>query len=273
MATLWIQTNDSTIAHPGIAERGAYYLDLHGRGLAGLDGGPLVLDPVVIGSSVDGTAILENTQTIAIGIDRIFFDGGDVAEFASINWPAPPTSVLPGSKLSLGVRMTPVGDAGTRRTTIVVITSTGDTIRVPVRGEAGTQTLTVSPTTLFDNVTIPVGQTRREMVMIANTGTLPVRITSVAISGTDSASYRMSSLPRMYFEAGQTEYLELTFVPTSPGQTSAELTITASNGQVYTVLLGGTSLKVHRDPGDRSKDVAPGDRFERRPNSARPVLE
>ncbi|HVK39805.1 MAG TPA: choice-of-anchor D domain-containing protein [Candidatus Kapabacteria bacterium] len=260
MATLWIQTNDSTISKPGLIERGSYYLDLTGRGLAGLDASGIVLDPVVIGSFVNGVATLENTLNTSVGIGSISYLGGDAAEFSedpSVAWPTLPTSVLPGQKLQLGVRLSPVGSAGPRRTTLILVTTNGDTIRVPVRGEAGTQELQVSPNSLFETVTIAVGQTKRQSVMISNTGTLPVRITGLSISGPDSASYRLGSLPRRDLEAGQTEYLELTYVPTAPGQTSADLVVTASNGMSYTVTLGGTALKIRRDPIDPAMTGAP----------------
>lgn len=260
MATLRLQTNDSTLVRPGLVERGSFYLDLHGRGLAGLDGADLQLAPVVVGGSVEGTAMLENTLTVAVGLDRAYFDGGDAAEFTAVNWPSLPTLVLPGSKLALGVRLTPpIGSiAGARRTTLVLITGGGDTVRIGVHGEAGTQALAVSPTSLFGDVTIAVGQAHRRPLLISNTGTLPVKITSVEISGPDASSYRMGSLPRMDLEAGQTEHLELTYAPTTAGQTMAELVVTASNGQTYSVELGGTALKIRRDPVDPVSTTAPG---------------
>ena len=152
--------------------------------------------------------------------------------------------------MSLAVRLTPTGSAGIRRTTLLLVTTTNDTVRVPIRGEAGVRLLVVSPSSLFETVTIASGSTRRQSVMIANNGTLPVRITSVKISGADSASYIVGKMPRVDLDAGQTEYLEVTFAPTGPGQTSAQLEITASNGQTYTVLLGGTALKARLDPAD-----------------------
>lgn len=253
MATMMIQTNDSTIVRPGVSERGAFYLDLTGRGLAGLDTRDLVLDPVVIGSFVIGDAVFENSSNAAVGVASVGFVGDDAAEFsenAAVAWPARPFNVLPGEKLHLSVRMTPLGSAGLRRTTMELITTTFDTVRLKIRGEAGTQTLVVAPSSLFDNVTLAIGQTKRQTVMISNTGTLPVRITDIALNGPDSLAYRMGILPRRDLEAGQTEYLEVTFVPTIPGQTSAQIVVTASNGQTYTVALGGTGLRVRRDPGD-----------------------
>jgi hypothetical protein len=278
LATVRIQTNDSTLVHPGIAERGALYVDLHGRGLAGLDGSDVVLAPVVIGGSVTGNAVLENTLTVAVGIDRIYFDGGEAAEFTPENWPTTPSSVLPGTKLTLGIRLTPTGSAGVRRTVLTIVTTTGDTVRVPVRGEAGTQTLLVSPTSLFENITLAVGQVRRQTLMISNAGTLPVKLTSVALTGVDSASYRIGVLPRFDLEPGQTEYLEVTFAPTTQGQTTAQIEVTAAGGQTHVVMLGGNAFRAHRDPVDANPTtVAPGEHLEpvRRghdDDTARPAL-
>jgi hypothetical protein len=259
LARLWIQTNDSTIFSPGISERGAYYLDIYGRGLAGLDAHPLVLDPVTIGNSVSGIAVLENSLNVAVAIGSISFMGDDAAEFAEDNgsWPDLPHTVLPGAKLSLGVRMTPTGNAGQRRTMLVLVTTTGDTIRVPIKGEAGTQMLVVSPNSLFMNVTISAGQVARQTVSISNNGTLPLRITSIRIVGPDSLAYRLGVLPRFGLDPGQSEYLEVTFVPTTLGQMSAQLEVTDANGQVYRVELGGTATRVRREPVDPTQTKAP----------------
>jgi len=262
MATLLMQTNDSTIARPGLSERGSLYLDLSGRGLAALQGRDLVLDPVVIGSSVAGVAVLENALTVPVSIGSISFDGDDAAQFsenASMPWPARPFTVLAGEKLELGVRLTPTGDVGLRRTTLVLVTTGGDTVRVPVRGEAGSQTLVISSSSLFDDVTIAVGQSVHKQLIISNTGTLPVRITSLEVTGTDAASYRLGLMPRRDLDAGQAEHLEVTYAPEASGQTSAELVITANNGQTYSVALGGIALKIRRDLIDPVLIAAPGD--------------
>jgi hypothetical protein len=252
MATLMVQTNDSTIARPGLSERGAYYLDLSGRGLAGLETRELVLNPVAIGSWVNGVAVLENSLNIGVTVSSISFDGDDAAEFSEndqMPWPARPHTVLPGEKLNLGVRLTPAAGSlpGTRRTTMILVTSSGDSVRVPVRGEAGTLTLTVSPSSLFDNVIVPIGQSHRQTLMIANNGTLPTRIATIGVTGPDSASYRIGKLPRMDLDAGQTEFVEVTFAPTASGQSSATIELTTSNGQTYSVLLGGEGLRARRD--------------------------
>jgi hypothetical protein len=250
MATLRFRTNDSSMGIAGVTERGVYLMDIQGRGRAGLDPRDLVLDPVAVGSSSVGTAVLENSSTVAVEIGQIVFVGGDAAQFAentSAPWPARPSIVLPGSKLNVSVRMTPVGDPGDRRTQLLVITTSGDTARVNVRGEAGTQNLVVSPTSLFENLVIPSGSAVRQVVRISNNGTLPIRIETPMLSGPDSANYRLGSLPRLDIGPGATEYLEVTFAPINGGQSSAEIAITPVGGTTQVVTLGGEAIRVRGD--------------------------
>ena len=72
------------------------------------------------------------------------------------------------------------------------------------------------------------------------------------VTGTDSLNYRMGLLPRRDIDPGWTEYLEITFAPTGPGQSSAQLEIVGSDGTIETVTLGGVALRVNRDPADQS---------------------
>jgi hypothetical protein len=262
LATIFMQTNDSTLGIPGITERGSFYLDLHGRGRAGLDFRDLTLRPVVIGGFTNGVVELENSSITSVDIATITFSGGDSAEFAEdaiAGWPTLPSRIIPGQKLSLGVRLTPAAgsSAGMRRTTMVITTTSGEVLRIPIRGEAGTQTLVVSPTSLFDDVVTVVGSSIRRTVMIANTGTLPVRLTKVMITGADSTNYRMGLLPRMDLDPGQTEFLEITFAPTANGQSSAQLEVWSNAGPAQVVGLGGTALRVRRDPNEQTRTAAP----------------
>jgi hypothetical protein len=226
-----------------------------------------VLNPVVIGGFAIGIARGENTSLTAVDIARIYFEGLDSAEFladAIAGWPTLPTRVVPGQVLPLGVRLTPASGSqpGVRRTTLVIVTTTGDTLRIRVRGEAGVQQLVVTPTSLFEDVNIPVGSLARRLVTITNNGTLPVRLTSVTITGPDSINYRMGPLPRRDLDPGQSEFLEITFAPVLTGQSSAQLEIAHTGGPTEVVQLGGVANRVRRDPVDpvgdtRINDVLP----------------
>ncbi|MBC8144015.1 MAG: choice-of-anchor D domain-containing protein, partial [bacterium] len=265
MVTVRLRTNDSTILIPGVGERGAYLLDVQGQGKAGLDPRDLVLSPVLIGSSSNGIAVLENSSTAVVEVSNIFFASGNAAEFLEDNiaaWPSRPAQVLPGAKLRLGVKLTPVGLAGDRRTQLHVVTTSNDTFRVNIRGEAGTQQLAVTPNNLFDDVSIPVGLTARRTVMISNNGTLPIRLDAPVLSGPDMASYRIGTLPRLDLPPGGTEYLEVTFAPTTQGPTTAQISISALGGTPQIVMLGGTALRARKDGNPTTTAMTGGDLVE-----------
>jgi hypothetical protein len=248
-ATIWLQTNDSAMYEPGVAERGAYYLDIYGFGKAGLDYSNLKLGPAVIGGAAsEGVIRIVNSSTASVGIQSFTLVGGDAAQFsenaAGGAWPTTlPYTIDPGSELKLGVKLTPTGLPGARATTLQLVTTTGETIDIAITGEAGLQTLAVSPGRLFVGASVTAGEQKREMVMISNTGTLPIRITSTAISGAYASDYILGALPRVVLEPGAVEYLEITYAPVAPGVTSTATLTIASDAGTQTVSLEGASVK------------------------------
>lgn len=80
------------------------------------------------------------------------------------------------------------------------------------------------------------------MVSLQNTGTMPVVISGVAISGADSADFQLAPLARMEMAPGQTELLEVTFIRTTAGTSVASLDVTAEvNGSPVRVPLNATA--------------------------------
>jgi hypothetical protein len=202
---------------------------------------------------------LENSSIAAVDIASIRFIGGDAAEFSedpTNPWPRGGIRVLGGGQLQLSVMLQPRGLPGARRTIMQIVTTTSDTARVQIRGEAGTQQLVITPTSLFDNVLVSVGSTARRFVVISNTGTLPVRLQMPVVSGPDSVNYRLGPLPRLDLEPGATEYLEVTFAPTVPGQSTAEIRFASNAGPEQVVTLGGEALRVRGREVDPNTSIA-----------------
>jgi hypothetical protein len=254
-ATLWIQTNDSTMFVDGVAERGAYYIDLYGTGQAWLDYTDLTLRPAVIGSGVPSTGVVTivNSSTTTVDIMSIGLTGGNATEFGENPgggaWPTSVHTVPAGGKLLLGVQMLPVGAPGPRSTTLRLVTTTGQTINVRISGEAGTQTLSLSPGRLFVGASVVAGEEKRATVIITNTGTLPIRLNTPMITGAFAADYRTGFLPRLIIEPGAVEYLEVTYAPVNPNVTSTATLEISSDAGTRSVSLEGASVRARRvDP-------------------------
>ncbi len=283
-ATILLQTNDSTRFIPGLTERGAYYLDIFGRGKVGLESASLRFDPVLIDgpTTEDGVASLENTAREVVIIKDMKIVGPDANEFAmdpSKPWPTVPFYFMPAQRMEFGFIHTPAAGSqpGTRNAELLLIADNGDTIRIMLTGEAGSRTLALNPTSLFTNASIPVGKSAREYVMITNNGTVPLRLGTTTIAGPNANSYLLGALPRLILQPGQTEYLEVVFRPVNPGASTATLTVSSdgTNGP-QTVTLGGTGMRIgasaltNATSGVEDAVTGAGDRLEQSiPNPAK----
>lgn len=256
-ATVQLQTNDSTLIVNGNTERGSYYWDITGVGMATVETKDVAVTPTVIDApateSGNGMAHAENNTTELTVIDKIVIAGPDAAEFAmnpSKPWPATPFALSPGQRLDLSVIHTPIAGSqpGPRSAMLLLITSTKDTLIASIMGEAITRTIAVAPVSLFDNVTVAVGKVARQTLIITNNGTAPLKLGTTSISGPTSTDYTLGRIPRTTLAPGQSEFLEVTYRPLNKGTSSATLTINsnATNGAL-TVQLGGTATRI--DPG------------------------
>lgn len=256
VATLRLVTNDSTLVLPGIIERGVFYWEFYGPGKLDLEARDLKLPPAVIGAeSSTGFVQIENTKVEPVLIDRIEIVGGNDEIMMDPNkpWPPMPFNLGPGMLHDLGIIMTPDpnGAPGVREAEILIILANGDTTFATITGYAGTRELTVAPAALFQTTQIPVGDLAREYMVISNLTTLPVAISDIAVTGADQMFYTVQQLHRRVIEPGQTEFLEVTYLPGAPGQHSAtiEITSNATNG-MQMVTLGGEGTSTIGGGGD-----------------------
>jgi len=259
-ATIELKTNDSTIILPGLTERGSYYWDIAGVGTVGLEPRDVMFAPAVIGGATADQSVaratLENTTQELIYVNKVEIVGTDAAEFAmnpAKPWPAVPFAVMPGQAMNLSVVHTPApaSQPGPRNAQLNLTLSSGDVVTLNLVGEAGTRTLAVSPASLFDNVSVPVGKVARQTVVITNNGTMPVKLGTTTITGPTSTDYTLGRVPRTTLAPGQSEFLEVTYRPLNKGTSSATLTVNtnATNG-AQSVQLGGTATRIAPGTGE-----------------------
>lgn len=262
-ARLRLVTNDSMIVINGITERGVYYLDLFGTGKSDLyvDGADLGI--ALIGGGAEehkhGVVRLRNTLNGPMIVRKVLLSGVDVADFgpdALKPWPTRfPVVIQGGQNLELGVVFAPVGGTpGPREAEVKVILDNGDTLVAKVTGIAGTRLIAVSPVAV--NFSVSVGKQARQMVSIANTGTMDLKLTKVSLGNPD---FTMGTLARQVLSPGQVEYVEITFTPQGPGTSSDALTV-ESNGTngPQSVTLNGTSFRTRRGVDDPSGSTIAG---------------
>jgi len=258
-ASLRLATNDSTVHIDGVTERGVYYLDLYGSGgtdmyVQGIDFGQVLTDAP--SQARHDVVRVMNTLSVPQTITAIEVVGDNASEFtedASNPWPALPFVLKPG-ELTLGITFMPTGAAGDRMASLKLTTSTGFEVMAELKGVAGTRTMEVTPAAInFPGTT--VGRFQRQMVTITNTGTMPMRVGQIEVTGADMANFQVGTLPQRDIEPGYSERVEVTFVPGAQGTPTATLVIngnaTNAPGQV---LLSGTAFKT-KNPDDDDPSI------------------
>lgn len=267
-ATMWLQSNDSTMGSPGYASLGVYSIDLFGVGKSDLHGEDIDLGEALIGGDADeyayGAAHLENTSNERFEITRIAIGGADAAEFLPDGWPSLPYTLLPGGRLDLGLAFAPAigGSAGPREGELLLFLKNGDSVTMGVRGMAGTRILTVSPGSILFPV-LSRGKESRRTITITNDGTMPMRIDVPVIGGGSAGDFSIGTLPRLELKPGQREFIEITYRPVMPGESNATLTV-LSNALLpeglAVVQLNGIASKTHGvdDPSGASTWIGPG---------------
>jgi hypothetical protein len=266
-ASLWLKTNDSTVLVPGVTERGSFYLDLYGVGKPNLLSKNVDLGTAAIGiDKTSGSATFQNPSVSNVTITSIAISGTDAADFTqsmTTPWPTLPNMVKPGGQLNLAVDFAPLtGTAGQRTATLTVTVSTGETFTTTLTGMAGTRTLTANPTT----VNFPpssVGKASRQLITLTNSGTMPVTLSAApALSGTNAADFSLSAFPRMMLAPGQIEYLEVTYMPTVAGTSTATVTFNsdaAGGAQTVALMAQASKTKLELNPTDVVRVTIPGD--------------
>lgn len=264
-ATVLLRTNDSTIYTEGITERGVYYLNLYGVGKADLRAHHLQLSPAVIdGPGTTGVLSVENTSTDVIEINGLTVTGAnadEITENPAAPWPTLPQKLLPGAVLQLSVAFNPLAGStsGMRKAAVEITYGGGDVLTAQVSGLAGTRLLTTSSPTLFDDISIPVGEVVRRTAVISNTGTFPVTLNDIVVEGTSAADYSFRMPERLTLNPGGSEFVEVTFAPSVAGTSAAVLVFksNATNGD-QTVTLGGLGTGTQH-VGDPNGWAAPGE--------------
>ena len=253
-ATMMVSTSDSTLYIPGVSERGVYYMDLYGVGEADLLVDNITLDPTIIdGPSTSGTIELRNEsgEVIEIAAVRLVgqgVDDGEITESAANPWMTFPAILTPLGSMELEIDFTPdatIG-AGPRQAMVEVELVSGTIITARIDALAGTRMLEGTPPVLFAGQDVSVGETARSYAVITNTGSFPIQITDMMLGGAAAADYSVTPLSRTTIGAGASEFIEVTYVPSTTGMSDATLTVThnGTNDPVTFTLSGEATSSI-----------------------------
>lgn len=198
---------------------------------------------------VGSTALLPLTLTSS-GTAPVTISSGDVTghgfQIASVAWPAGttnwPVTLNPGDQLVLSIAFSP--DAANSFAGDLSLTSdaSGGTANVPLSGTGDAVPaagLSVSPSSIDFGPTT-VGSKVSRTVTLTSTGTAPLNVSAIAVSGAEF-SVTQTSLPAT-LQPNQKLVLTVVYEPTGAGSDSGTLTITSNDpAGPATVSLGGSA--------------------------------
>ncbi len=196
-----------------------------------------------LGSSTSETYTITNNGTAALALGTVSFTGTNASDFKVTTQPT--ASVAAGSSTTFTVEFTPTA-AGTRTATVnftendstttspftfaVSGVATGPTIAVTGGGNAitdGATTASASNDTAFGNTA--VGSSISETYTISNSGSGPLALGNISLTGTNAADFKVTAQPAASVAAGGSTTFTVQFTPTAMGTRNATVSFTEND--------------------------------------------
>jgi len=197
-----------------------------------LSASSLTFPPTPIGQTAAQSVTVTNNGTATLQLHNVATTGDFAVQTKTCG-----TQLAAGSNCSITVGFTPTAK-GTRTGFLSLTDNAPDNPQnVTLKGTG--VSITVTPAT-FNFGTVPVGQASQpQLFTIANVSPLPVKLTSISISGT-AADYSISSNTCGSSLAGESSCtLQITFQPTKAGTRKGKLNVANNGGGSATSTLTG----------------------------------
>jgi hypothetical protein len=195
------------------------------------------------------SAAFSNTGNSPLTITSVVLGGTNPGDFAMSTGCSTVSKLGPFSSCNVSATFTPT--AAGKRTATVTIAYTGATgspvtINLSGTGVTGSLGLTVSPTTIaFPPTVATTPSPINPYILLTNTGTSPVTISSIVLAGTDPADFAISNScpnPLPQGPISNTCTVGVTFTPAAAATYTATVTVTDNAGAATVVNLSGTGV-------------------------------
>jgi Abnormal spindle-like microcephaly-assoc'd, ASPM-SPD-2-Hydin/HYDIN/CFA65/VesB-like, Ig-like domain/K319L-like, PKD domain len=189
------------------------------------------------------TIAITNTGTDSLVISSLTLTGAQSADFHFTSASLPQT-VAPGGSTSVNVTFTPKNSGARSATLEIADNAAGSPHKVALTGTGTAPEFSASPSPLLFGG-INVGASGSGTLLINNTGTAPLNVSVLSLTGADSGYFSIDpvQLP-LAIQAGGSASLHLKFTPTTPGARQATLVITADDsGSPHSISLSGTGTQ------------------------------
>ena len=218
--------------------------------VVGLSATSLPFSGQLVGATSTAQSVtLTNTGNAALTITSIAVAGANSGDFAQTNTcPANPATLAAGSNCAISVTFMPTA-TGVRNASVTITDNAGNSPQsVLLTGTGTAPIVSLGGTTSINFGNEPVGSTSAaQTITLSNTGTGPLTITSIAVTGTNSGDFaETNSCPasNSTLAAGANCTISITFKPTTIGSRTCSVSITDNAaGSPQSVSLTGTGVE------------------------------
>jgi hypothetical protein len=181
---------------------------------------------------------LTNTGTATLTITSVIVGGANSGDFGQTNTCG--SSLAAGANCTISVTFTPAA-ANSRSGKITVTDSAGNPTQISTLSGTGIQSATtLSPTFLSFGPQVWGTTAASQAVTLTNSGTAPLSITSLAITGANTGDFAQTNNCGSSVAVNASCSINVTFTPQALGSRSASITITdnAPNSPQSVTLMG-----------------------------------
>jgi len=209
--------------------------------LVSLTPGALTFPNTAVGETSEAQQItITNTGTGSVNLTSITISGADPASFQQLN--ACGVSLAPAGKCTVLVAFKPASSSAETSTLAVADNATGSPQDIPLGGTGtAVPSVTLSTTSLTFLSTAEGATSEEQSVTVTNRGTVPLEITSIALTGANAASFVELNSCGITLAPAASCVIYVAMQPTTLGALTGDLTITDSgSGSPQLVKLAGT---------------------------------
>ena len=196
---------------------------------------------LVDASSNAQSATLANNGVAALTISSIAITGSNSGDFSETNTCG--TSVAPSSNCQVNVTFKPTATGMRAASLTVTDNATGNAQSVALTGTGTAEAVTLSTTSLTFSGQLISTSTGAQSVSVTNSGSTPLIISSIAISGANSGDFAQTNTcpaSSSGLAAGANCTISVTFTPVATGNRSAVIAIADNvSGSPQSVSLTG----------------------------------
>ena len=203
-------------------------------------------------TSAGQTATLQNSGTSALSISKIAVSGTNASSFIASNNCG--SSLAAGQSCAIQIQFDP-NATGVLTATVTITDNASNPSQSLALSGTGTSTaspaVSLSPVSLaFNSQTVNTTSTAQS-VTVKNTGTAVLNLTNVALSGPNSAEFKLSNGCGSTLAAGASCVIQVQFAPTTIGSKTAAVSLTdnASNSPQAIALSGSAVPSSTPTPG------------------------